>query len=308
MTFSPYSILIYSPMGEPSGLLKITKDDWSGEGVQFPRRKIGEAKLRKGFKRPGIYLLSNAENDEAYIGEGDPVGERLDAHCRKRSFWDRALFFTSSGKRLNKAHIQHLESRLVGLAREARNCKLLNGNASKPPALSEEERAFAENFLRHMLCIFPILGCSYFALDSSQGDGDVFTSDPAASRGVKRQSKRFDLTPISGKIFTLRYKDLVARAEIAHGDFVVLAGSQAVATTSEMFEVYAPHLVQLRLQLLDSEVLGKGDGNLVFLTDQPFTSPSTAAGAIKGTSSNADGWMGEDGRSLGDILRMKERG
>lgn len=303
MAFSPYSILIFSPMGEPSGLLKITKDDWSGEGVLFPRTRIAEAKLRKGFKRPGIYLLINAGTGEAYIGEGDPVGERLDAHYRKREFWDRALFFTSVGKRLNKAHIQHLEARLVGLANEAKNCKLLNGNIPQAPALSEEERAFAETFLRHMLCIFPILGCYHF--DSAQQGVEDKPNDTVMALGTKKRIRRFDLAPLSGKIFTLKTKNLVARAKIVRGDLVVLAGSQAIATTSEMFEVYAPHLVQLRLQLVESEVLGKGDHQLVFQSDQSFSSPSTAAGVIKGTSSNADGWIDEEGQSLGTILRLK---
>lgn len=303
MTFTPYSILIYSPMGEPSGLLKITKDDWSGEGLLFPRTRIAEAKLRKGFKRPGVYLLINVGTGEAYIGEGDPVGERLDAHHRKREFWDRALFFTSVGKRFNKAHIQHLEARLVGLAHEAKNCKLLNGNIPQTPALSEEERAFAENFLRHMLCIFPILGCYHF--ESDQQEVEALPDDTSTPQNTKKRTGRFELAPISGKIFTLKTKNLVAKAKIVKGDFVVLTGSQAVVTTSEMFEVYAPHLVQLRRQLVESEILGLGDHQLIFLSDQSFSSPSTAAGVIKGTSSNADGWLDEQGKSLGTILRLR---
>ena len=57
-----------------------------------------------------------------YIGEGDPIGPRLESHYAKRDFWTTALFFVSPDRKLNKAHIQYLEARLVAIADAAKRC------------------------------------------------------------------------------------------------------------------------------------------------------------------------------------------
>ena len=52
----------------------------------------------------------------------------------------------------------YLESRLLGLAAEARRAELDNSSASTLPSLSEADRADMEAFLGDMLLIYPVLG------------------------------------------------------------------------------------------------------------------------------------------------------
>jgi hypothetical protein len=74
-----------------------------------------------------------------YIGEGDPVKARLESHYAKKDFWTTAVVFTSKDATLNKAHVQHLEARLVELARGAKRCQLNNVNTPSLPSLSESD-------------------------------------------------------------------------------------------------------------------------------------------------------------------------
>ena len=93
-----------------------------------------------------------------YVGEGEPVGERIKEHYSYKDFWDWAVFFVASEKWLNKAKIKFLESRLLWLVETAKQCKLANGKGSCEPTLSEPDMADAESFLLDMLTVFPLLG------------------------------------------------------------------------------------------------------------------------------------------------------
>lgn len=155
MPSRPFTLKVHAPSGDADGVLAAFRDDWPGKAIIFPREALSEARLRPEFGRPGVYLLIG--DQKLYIGEGDPVGKRLDDHARRKPFWARAVFFTAEG-RLNKAHIQHLEARLIGLAKKAGRVELDNGNTPELPELSEEERAFAENFLEAIQQTLSLLG------------------------------------------------------------------------------------------------------------------------------------------------------
>lgn len=67
----PFSIRIFVPSGDPNGVLVASRDDWPGRVVIFSRDLLREAKGRKEFALPGVYLL--VSGNKLYIGEGDPV-------------------------------------------------------------------------------------------------------------------------------------------------------------------------------------------------------------------------------------------
>lgn len=125
-----FSIKIFVPNGDPDGLRVIEKSNWTGVGVVFRRSNYREAVTRPEIERTGVYMLVGGSSDSAlpmvYVGEGDPVKDRLAQHQQKKDFWDWAIFFTTKDHSLNKAHVQHLEARLHELARDAKQCNLDN--------------------------------------------------------------------------------------------------------------------------------------------------------------------------------------
>jgi hypothetical protein len=166
-----FSIRFFLPDGTPDGMKVVEKSNWIGRAIVCPRSKFADLRERLKFKKTGIYLLIGQDNPDepptAYIGEGDPVGDRLIQHQKLKDFWSSVVFFTSKDDNLNKAHVQYLEARLVALAKQAKRCNLEDGTAPTLPSLSEADRSEMEEFLEHTLQIYPALGVSIFQKPAS---------------------------------------------------------------------------------------------------------------------------------------------
>ena len=272
----PYSIRIFLPGGDPAGLRTIEKSNWTGAGLVIPRTTFADARSRRELKRAGIYILVGPPEESGlpriYIGEGDPVGPRLDQHASKKDFWITAIAFTSKDENLNKAHVQYLESRLVELATKAKRCVLDNGNVPTLPSLAEAEAADAEGFLAEIQLCLPILGLS------------VFT--PAAASTTR-------------KPLQIIAKGITAKGLPTSEGFVVIAGSSAV-----LGEVAScPSAVKsTRAALVQNGVLKLSGDSYVFTQDYVFGSPSTAAAVVQGRSANGRvDWKDSKGRTLNEI-------
>jgi hypothetical protein len=82
-----FTLEVFVPSGDPDGVLVASVNNWLGKATIFPRGLIGEVKGRKEFQQPGVYLLIGG--GRIYIGEGDPVGPRLESHIRQKDFWKK---------------------------------------------------------------------------------------------------------------------------------------------------------------------------------------------------------------------------
>lgn len=305
----PFSIRLFAPSGDPNGVLVASRDDWTGRAVIFPRDLVGVVKGRKEYKQPGVYILTGKK--QMYIGEGDPLGPRIDEHIKTKDFWARCVFFTSDANRLNKAHVQFLEHKLTTLAKEVNRVKLTNVHQPTQPELTEEEQAFIGGFFQDILLMLPLLG--FYQFESDEDSDDESTDEAAeeaeearASGGGKR-AEMYSAFP-RGLHFSLNSKGIKAELELVDGGVLVKKGSQVVDPISATFQVHAPSYAATRQQLLESGVLAKEKGALIFTVDQFFTSGSTAASIIRGTNSNSWWWKTKDGITLGQMIRDRKQG
>jgi hypothetical protein len=114
-----------------------------GLGIAFPRDKWPSIKHRAEFTKTGVYVLVGygIEEDQLptlYIGQGDGVRNRIEAHFLNKDFWARGLAFVStSSSGLNRAHITRLEYALIDRAKAANRSHLDNANEPREPALSD---------------------------------------------------------------------------------------------------------------------------------------------------------------------------
>lgn len=257
----PFSIKVFVPDGDPDGLRLIEKSNWTGLGVVFNRTNYKQAVGRPEFDRTGVYVLVGTSDDSAlptvYIGEGDPVKGRLNSHYSNKDFWSVAVFFVTKDNSLNKAHVQRMECRLLELAREAKQCKLDNGNMPCPPTLSEAETADVDSFLLDMLSVFPLLGISVF--------------------------EKTEAKAIPHELLHIESKGIKATAYEDAKGFVVRAGSQLAKDEVPSIHRY---MSTLRNDLLKQGVIVPQGLCLVFSQDQVFDSPSTAAGVVLGRTAN----------------------
>lgn len=273
----PFSIRIFVPDGDPDGLRLVEKSNWTGVGVVFNRTGYKQVVSRPEFDRTGIYVLVGFSEESVlptlYIGEGDPVKARLNQHYSNKEFWDWGVFFVTKDSSLNKAHVKHLESRLMELAKAAKQCKLDNTQTSLPPTLSEAELADVESFLLDMLNIFPLLGLGVFE-----------------KAETKRKPKNMLFIDAKG-IKASGYED--------PRGFVVMKGSEMVTEETNSIHKY---LSALRNDLIEQTVVESSGDKLVFLEDYVFSSPSTAAGVVQGAAANGrKDWKTKTGTTLKEL-------
>jgi hypothetical protein len=272
-----FSVRIFIPSGEPEGLRIVEKSNWTGQGVIFPRSLISEARKRPDLARTGVYVLwgpsESGQLPRVYVGEGDGVMSRLDQHARNKDFWTHAVVFISKDQNLNKAHVQHLEARLVALASDAKRCELDNGNVPQFPALSEADKADAESFLADVLLCLPIVGVNVF--------------EKSAARGSK------------GRDLFIRAKGIEARGVDSAEGFVVRAGSTVV---KKEVPSIPDNVASLRRALIERGVLADEGEFFRLPQDYTFSSPSLAAAVVLARSANGrTNWKDASGRTLKEI-------
>lgn len=279
----PFSIRIFVPNGDPDGLRLVEKSNWTGIGVVFNRSNIKEALGRPEIDRTGVYVLVGRPEDSAlpivYVGEGDPVRERLKSHNSNKDFWDWCVFFVTKDNSLNKAHVQRMECRLLDLAREAKQCRLDNRNCPTPPTLSEADEADVDSFLLDMLSVLPLVGLMAF--------------EKPQSRSVAQE------------LLHIEAKGIRATGYEGSSGFVVCAGSGVVGEETPAIQ---PYVSALRRDLISEGVIVSQNESLLFSQDHIFGSPSTAAGVILGQSvSGRKRWRSQDGTTLKE-LQTREAG
>jgi hypothetical protein len=272
-----FSVRLFLPGGDPDGVKTVEKSNWTGSGLVIPRSLFAETRSRPELGRTGVYILvgpdENSQLPRVYVGEGDPIGPRLDQHAKNKDFWTQAVAFTSKDQNLNKAHIQFLEYRLVSLGKSAKRCILDNANTPQPPSLSEADTAEAEGFLADVLLCLPVLGYGFFE------------EAPAPTQTTRE--------------FTLKAKNITGKGYEASTGFVVRAGSQAAKSEAKSIHVY---LSAMRRSLAEQGILVDHNQYYEMIQDYTFNSPSTAAGVLLGRSANGRiEWKTSDGHTLKSI-------
>ncbi len=258
-------------------LTVVEKSNWSGRGVFCPRSVYPENKKRPDFHSTGVYILvgppESGDLPTVYVGEGDPIGPRLDSHYAKKDFWTKAFFFVSKDENLNKAHIKHIESRLITLATEAKRCELDNGNCPVLPNMSEMDVADAEGFLDELLLCLPIMGVHVFSPPEERESDDLMLF----LKGADAEATGY---------------------EVAEG-FVVMSGSRARQSTTKSMHSY---LEGLRKSLVDRGVFVHEGNQYILSQNYTFNSPSQAAAALMGRNANGRvEWKDAQGSTLKEI-------
>lgn len=243
MTDSPpalgRTIQLFLVDGSPNGLIIASIHGWTGSVLVGTQTTFARLLSRPEVDRTGVYILFGPDPQEplgtrAYIGEADSVRDRIDQSARQRGFWESAIVITTSDEALNKGHVRYLEARLIEMARTSGRAALDNGNdpLAERRRLTEADRANMETFLANLKVILPVLG-----LDLLKPRLVVPQMDSASPAETQ---------------FEMRHKSgLQASAIERDGEFVVLAGSQALKDTGYAMQSYA----NLKAKLIATGIL-----------------------------------------------------
>jgi hypothetical protein len=159
------TIRLFLLEGNTNGMITAELSNWTGKAFKIPRIKIKEYSNRAELKSPGIYLLlgKNEKNEESvYVGEGEPVIDRIVSHLAGKEFWNEVIIFVSKDKYLNKASIKYLENRLHQNAVDAERYDVENSNIPTLSGVSEAEQAELEEFMSNVKLLTSTLGHKVF--------------------------------------------------------------------------------------------------------------------------------------------------
>ena len=291
-----FSIRIFIPSGSPNGVRLVSKSNWCGLGIEFPRVALAEAQKDKRLAQTGVYVLIDPFDagglPRVYVGEADDIAQRLGKpdHA-KRDFWTRAIAFVSKDKALNKAHAKFIEDDLFNRAKSIGKYMLDNKQAPGSYSLSEEDKEDALAFLDDVLLCLRALG-----YDGFERDDERDTRMPA---GPQPPSLPHGAIPGEYKVSR---KGVTARGhETPSGGFLVLADSTASGEPAEAWLNKEGGAVSLRETLIERGVLRETepDGDYVFTENYEFRSASLAVGIIlAGSYSGPQELKDANGRSL----------
>ncbi len=266
-------IKIFLADGSPTGLRTAELGLSTCKAVVAPRSNLTGLQARPEAKRTGVYILVGQDPEHAgreaiYVGEGDNVFARIARHDKDegKDFWDYVVLFVSKDDNLTKAHVRHIEGKLLALARDAKRCKIINVTAPESCNLPEADVAEMDELLEHIQLLLGTLGVRAFqampvALERA-------STEAAASQALELTMKG------TGYSATCLFHD---------GTFTVRKGSRARADETPSLNDWAR---STRAALLDNGVLQPANGHLVFSQDYGFESASGAAGVVSGTTVN----------------------
>lgn len=284
------TIRLFLVDGTANSLITAELMNWTGHILVTSRSSLGQALGREEADRTGIYVLSGQDPERPsqtriYIGEGDNVGARLRMHARdeNKDFWTKACVITSKDANLTKAHVRHLEHRLVQLALTANRASVANGNEPREKLLPEADLSDMEVFIANLQAILPAVGFDFFQVRANPA---VLPTGSFDARSEPSNVTELRLTHRSG---------VEATAIEVGGDIIVQKGSSVQPPTDYATNQYA----DLRDQLFKDGVI---DGDeMKFTKDYKFSSPSAAAAVIIGRNANGRrNWKLPSGESLKD--------
>lgn len=275
------TIRLFLVEGSINGLVTAELSNWTGKAFKIPRIKIKEYANRDEFKKAGLYILfGKNENDEdaAYIGEGEPIIERIKSHDIKKDFWNEAILFVSKDEYLNKASIKYLENRLHSIGVMVDRYDISSQNTPTRSSVSEAEMAELEEFLDNIKLLTSTLGHKIF--------------EPL-EESVKTDNGTESL------FFCKNNTGIIAKGSPSVDGFLVYNGSQLVAN----FQTSLTESIRNeRTKMVVEGILKQEKDTLILSRDYMFSSSSRAAAMILGRSARGPvEWKTERGMPLNQI-------
>ena len=254
--------------------------------------EIADLSKIEEMDRPCLYLLVD-EGRKAYIGQTTSFRVRVKDHLGKKRWWTRAYVFVSGSNQYDQASITYLEYLAIheGLATGAYDLSE-NGQRPTKPILQEGDSSDYDEIFEEIKFFLEYERCFVFV----KPEVNTKPEEPLQQKVVVPQpaAKEYPL-------FFLRHTNhtCVARGYPLNdgtNSFVVLKGSEISVKESNTKGGSA------RVEMLKHCTL-YGDEKYVLNEDFVFDSPSGAAGACLGRSSNGyDVWKTEAGVTLKSYL------
>ncbi|MGH7294325.1 MAG: GIY-YIG nuclease family protein [Polyangiaceae bacterium] len=287
MTPTPKTIQIFLPGGDPRGIRVAEVTTRIVQVIEVPRSLLDDFLEMPESAQVGVYFLFGEAEDDAdpkvYIGQTGELRKRLVSHNKNKDFWERAVVLISRTNSLTQTHALFLEWYCLQEAEKTGRYAVENGNAGSKPHTPAPLEADCLEIYETRSTLLATLGFPLFA--------------PVRAADTSSREEDLLYCTVSG---------VNARGLYTPEGFVVLKGSvgrrENVPTFSEANQRY-------RQRLIDGGIMKEKGATVVFMRDHLFGSPSMAAIALLGRTSNGwREWKNKDGVTLDELKRSSPEG
>jgi predicted GIY-YIG superfamily endonuclease len=280
MNATPKTIQIFLPGGNPRGVRVAEITTRIVQVIEVPRSLLADFLKMPESNQVAVYFLfadgTTGSSPVVYIGQTGDLRARLVSHHQKKEFWQRALVVISRTNSLTQTHALFLEWYCLQAARAAGRYRDENGNSGTRPHTPAPLEADCYEIFETTSTLLATLGFPVF--------------DAVGQSATQPE-----------EVFFCKVKGIDGRGIYKPEGFVVLKGSRGKRTNVPTF---SDSNKRFRQQLVVDGVMREDGEDVVFVRDHPFTSPSMAAQALLGRTSNGwVEWKASDGRTLDQVKR-----
>lgn len=263
--------------GQPDGIRLVRRNLSTMTTYIIPRPLLSEAKSIQGITRPGIYYLIHESDDnkiaQIYVGQTRNGVTRLDDHNRSKDFWNKAIMFLGDSKTFTLDMISGLEKFAIEKAQESKRYKVENTVLPKYE-IDEYDLASVEEIYEEIQFIMATQGYKMDNATATLNESDV--------------------------LHTTR-NGIVARGIYDGEHFVVLEQSEITLKPNASF----PKSMQAQRETaIANGDITESNGKLYLTKSISFSSPSSAASFVLGTSANGwVEWKNANDKTLDELFR-----
>ena len=284
MSVTPKTIQIFLPGGVPQGIRVAELTTRIVQVLDVPRSLLADFSAMPESRQVAVYFLVGKADDgsesRVYVGQTGDLAARLVAHNRDKEFWQRALVMISKTNSLTQTHALFLEWHSLQAIRRATRYPDENGNAGSRPHTPAPLQADCLEIFDTGQTLLATLGYPLF--ESVVLPAEVSTEEDW---------------------FFCKASGADGRGQYTPEGFVVLKGS--VGRKDNVPSIQGTSGENLRTRLITDGVMRAEGQTVVFEKDYLFNSPSMAALALLGRTSNGWlDWKASDGRTLHAIKRL----
>ncbi|MDB5182801.1 MAG: hypothetical protein JWO47_585 [Candidatus Saccharibacteria bacterium] len=277
---SPKLISIFLPDGNPNALKIAEISNRNIRALLIPRPKLTDAIARVELNQPALYVLTDRDASEIYIGECENFLHRVKSHDQKKDFWDVALVFVAKDSSLEKGDVKYLESLAVEIAKDAERTKVTNLTVPARNNLHEFKAQTILEFFDDLKLLISALGYPVFdkIKIEEKNESEFWYCD-------RRLTK--------------------AKAIYDENGFTVIKGSIIDATVQPSLLKYYPYAVKEREELISQKASLNHDKVSYTLKENiTFSSANKAGGFVVGANINAwTNWKNKAGKTMDEVLR-----
>jgi len=287
MNATPKTIQIFLPGGAPRGIRIAEITTRIVQVIEVPRSLLADFLKMPESNQVAVYFLfgeaDEGDNPSVYIGQTGDLRTRLPAHNKSKDFWQRALVLISRTNSLTQTHALFLEWHCLQAAKKAGRYVDENGNGGSKPHTPAPLEADCHEIFETGRTLLSTLGFPVF---------EAVAGNPVSDR--------------ADDVFYCTVTGIEGRGRYTPEGFVVLKGSRGKRADG-------PTLTdanrRFRQQLINSSTMRETGKDVVFVKDHVFRSPSMAALALLGRTSNGwKEWKDKDGRTLDEVKRQEPGG